>query len=173
MTLRTWVAAAACLATAAQAGLADNDVRRVADTLAAGNVARSPSKRASAARILAGLGAHPLDGGEDYAATWAGGTTPRSAPLRERALGPGYRRVTIEPNGSARFDQTFLAGRLARVAVAPVRNVAFRLEVSGDGGQSYCSGGRSCEWVPAYTQRFQVRIDNRAHQPAEFFVVMP
>jgi hypothetical protein len=173
MNWRVFVAIAVSLATVAHAGSTDNDLRRVADTLSAGRHARSAAQRGSAAELLAGLGAHPVDGGEDYAVTWAGTKAGHAAPLRERALGPGYRRVTIEPNGSARFDQTFLAGRIARVAVAPVRKAAFRLEVSGDGGQSYCSGTRSCEWVPAYTQRFQVRIDNRAAQPTEFFVVMP
>jgi hypothetical protein len=163
----------AIIATASPAGAPDDDLSRVADALASGRTAHSAGQRSAAARVLMRLGAHPADGGVDYAATWTGGKPREASVLRERALGPGYRRIVIEPKGSARFDQTFLAGRIARVAVAAVRKAAFRLEVSGDQGQSYCSGTRSCEWVPAYTQRFQVRIDNRATSPTEFFVVMP
>jgi hypothetical protein len=150
----------------------DDDLKRVADALAAGRAAHKPAQRAAAARILDGLGAHPAEGGEDYATVWRGGG-PRNAAVRERLLGPAYRRIVIESQGSARFEQAFLAGRLARVAVAPVRSAPFRLQVSGDQGQSYCpDGARACEWVPVYTQRFQVKIDNRGLQPTEFFVVM-
>jgi hypothetical protein len=170
---RNVLAAAAIVATASSAGVPDDDLTRVANALAAGRATRAIDQRAASARLLTRLGAHPADGGVDYAVAWSRGKPDESSVLRERALGPGYRRIVIEPKGSARFDQTFLAGRIARVAVAPVRKAAFRLHVSGDQGQSYCSGTRSCEWVPAYTQRFQVRIDNRDASPTEFFIVMP
>ena len=165
MMRKIFLAAAVLLIAAAP----DDEPKRVADALAAGSSARTPAQRAAAARILDGLGAHPEAGGDDLALAWRG--KGHSIVTRERLLGPAYRRIMIESRGTARFEQAFLAGRLARVAVAPVRNAPFRLQVSGDQGQSYCpDGARSCEWVPAavITNAVTSRSDVSLHDDEEF-----
>jgi len=148
-----------------------DDFTRVVDAIARGGSAR-PAARRDAARALAAAGAHPVDGTHDLAAAWGAMRTP---PYRDRALGPGYRQIAIGGGSSARFEQVFLAGQRARVAVVMHGNAAVRLAVTDDDGQPQCGArehaGR-CDWVPLWTTRYRIELQNPGSAIASYTVVV-
>lgn len=135
----------------------------------------SPALRRAAARLSAS-GAHGLDPSDDLVARWLGSTKQtRSAVFRNRALGPAYRRVTLNGGLTAHFEQVFLAGQRARVAIIPVDNAAFGLVVADDSGQSICAPKPvegPCDWVPLYTSRFSIDLKNHSAKTASYVLVM-
>lgn len=126
----------------------------------------------AAARTLLALGAHPLEG----AANAAGGANATQQPAyRERVLGPAYIDVTLQPGGKHVLEQSFLAGRRARVAAFATNPTRFRLGVE-DGRQARSCGVRkgtaNCDWVPTFTGRVRVNLMNAGKSPARFVIVM-
>ena len=143
---------------------------RVTAALMAGHTAAG---RGRAARTLAASGARPLDDGPDLAVAWA--SQGDKAPVyRERALGPAYKRVTIQSGAAVRFAQTFLAGRQARVAVVPDRSGRFELAVTDEDGAAQCTAQRAgrCDWVPLWTTRFQIELKNPGPAPASYYIIV-
>ena len=126
-----------------------------------------------AAQTLSDTGAHPLDGGNDLAQRWAHGAVTY-APYRDRALGPGYRRIAVGAGTTAHFTQVFLAGQRARVALVPVKAATVRLQVSDDDGTAQCRGPATdrCDWVPLWTTRFRIDIDNRGQVAGDYYLVV-
>lgn len=157
-----------CLACAPQ----EDAVDRVAAALGSGTAAHSRAARARAAAVLQDAGAHPLDGDPDLARRWRAPAVPA---WRDRALGPGYRTLTLSAGGALRLDQTFLAGRRARVvAVGPVPP-AFTLTISEPGMTMACPAtrnGRACDWVPDHTARFGIDLANTGRTMQRLFLVV-
>lgn len=147
-------------------------VQRTADALASGSRSASPRARASAADILAALGAVPAEGQKDLASAWAR-RGERSPVFRDRVLGPVYRRLMLAPHGAARFEQTFFAGQTARVAIVAVDHIPARLSIVDSDGRQQCEPARqTCAWVPLWTSRFAVEVENASPRSGRFFVVM-
>jgi hypothetical protein len=132
---------------------------------------------AQAARILAAVGAHNEEGtpafvAEGTTSTMRQGTVP--PPFRNRALGPGYRLIDLPSGGSARFDQTFLAGQSARVAVVPLGRGGFGLAVQDEDGPvcAITNNPSFCNWIPVATSRVRIEITNRSTAKASFYLVV-
>lgn len=136
----------------------------------------------AAATALFREGATPLGDSPDVAVRWQGrgqATTRKPpaeiAPYRERALGAGYRLIALPSGAATQFDQTFLAGQRARVAVVPLTGAEFGLSVRDDQGQSACVRPASparCDWVPNWTTRYEIRLSNPGKTESNYYIVM-
>ncbi len=163
---------AAALALALTIGVAlPDDFTQVVDAIARGDNPRAAVRR-SAGQTLADLGARPADGTRDLAAAW--GAKPKTA-YRDRALGPGYRTVAVNGGGSEHFEQVFLAGQQARIAVVGHGAAPVRLAVTDDDGQPQCGAsdpaGR-CDWVPLWTTRYRIDLKNPGLKAASYTIVI-
>lgn len=148
-----------------------DDFTRVVDAVTSGD-SRSAAVRRHAGEALAALGARPASGTPDLAKLWGAGAPPA---YRDRALGPAYRIIAVVPGGSARFDQVFLAGQRARVAVVAHGAAPARVAVTDDDGLQQC-GPRDpvghCDWVPLWTTRFRIELQNPGIRAASYTVVV-
>lgn len=137
-----------------------------------GEMRRAPEQTAKAAAVLSALGAHPLDGAADPAAGWGGNA---QVAYRERVLGPAYLNVTVEPGQRYALEQSFLAGRRARIAAFPTSPARFQLLVNDGERDRSCDvrqGTANCDWVPVFTGRVRVNLLNSGKRPAKFVIVM-
>ncbi len=148
-----------------------DDFTKVVDAVTNGD-SRNSAVRRHSGETLAALGARPAAGTPDLAKAWGAGTPP---PYRDRALGPAYRIIAVVPGGSARFDQVFLAGQRARVAVVAHGTPPARVAVTDDDGLAQCGPsdpvGR-CDWVPLWTTRFRIELKNPGITAASYTVVV-
>jgi hypothetical protein len=158
---------------------------RVVADIATGSSAetrRDVKAMRAAGDALVREGAVPTNDTSDAAARWfaksgAGGTHAHAAiaPFRNRVLGAGYRMVALAAGATTRFDQTFLAGQRARIAVVPLTKSEFNLSVRGDDGQSVCAAASSnsrCDWVPAWTTRYAIQLSNSGKAKSDYYVIM-
>jgi hypothetical protein len=151
-----------------------SNVQQVGDALTAGSRAANPRTRAAAAEMLVTLGAAPADGQEDMALSWRKGRRGVSpAAYRDRILGPVYHGLTLDPGAAARFEQSFYAGRTAHVAVVAVDRAPAALQIFDDEGKARCAAARTtCEWVPSWTSRVRVEVQNKGIRRGKFFVII-
>jgi hypothetical protein len=173
--------AAAVLLTAATP-VADPFDRAVQALGRGDSAARSGDRRllSRAAVALRASGAAPVAGDEDLAARWlhrglhrAGVSGP--AVERDRALGPGYRNMGLPAGTSARFNQTFLAGQRARIAVVPTGRADYAMVVTDDNEAIVCRaspGHDRCDWVPTYTARFKIELRNPGRAQGKYYLVV-
>ncbi len=165
------------IALAAAAAAPDSAFDSVVAALADGSAAHTAAGRERAAMVLASAAARPADGGADLVLRWQG---KRPATLyRNRALGPAYRAIGLAAGGSAAFDQTFLAGQIARVAVvaldtsraAPPR---VSVAVTDDDGAPQCHGAATprCDWVPLWTSRYHIALHNGSDATGKYYLVV-
>ena len=155
-------------------------VERVAIALSDGDSAQSPTIKALAARTLTAFGAKPADSETpDLAQIWASQARDGAAPLvyRGRILGPAYRNGSIIPGSTTATEQLFLAGQLAHVTVSASRGALLNLAITDSKGKAVCQimVGQpvgSCKWIPLFSERFQVTIDNNGPQNARYFLVV-
>lgn len=135
------------------------------------------------AQILKALGATPAEGQEDLAALWTKeaqdhGVTRSVLGFRGRALGPAYRRGSLGARGSVTVRQLFLAGQRAQISIAPAHGAAHLLmRVQGADGNTLCAkpvGGAQvdCAWLPLFTDRYDIVIENSGTVPADFYLVV-
>lgn len=168
-----WAALAAMLVGAAAPA---DSLDRVANALAAGlaaDRAHDADGRERAAAILAAEGAQPLAGSRDLARLWS--RPGRTPPYRDRALGPGYRVMRLAGGETARLQQTFLAGRQARVLAFSPAAAMFSLTVQDDDGTRPCAGGPTraeCAWLPVYTSRITISLANRDGRTGDFLLLV-
>jgi hypothetical protein len=130
---------------------------------------------------LSALGAHPAEGQEDLAALWtaqadATGATP-AIPYRGRALGPAYRRGSLAAGARVTLRQLFLAGQRARISVAPSAAAKLSIRVQGADGATLCAkpvgaGQVDCVWLPLFTDRYAIVIENDGPAAAGFYLTM-
>lgn len=170
---RALFAAAAVLLGAAEPS---DSFERVADALSSGFAAERAHEapaRTRAAAILAAEGAHPIGSGNDLVRAWSG---PRRPPAyRDRALGPGYRLLRLSSGEAARLEQTFLAGRRARVLALSPDHAGFTLTVKDDDGVRSCVGSPTraeCSWLPVYTTRITISLINQAGRSGDFLLLV-
>ena len=150
---------------------APDDFSRTVDALAAGVSSQGQAMRTRAAgQALLATGARPLEG-DDLAKRWAGNGAPR---YRDRALGPGYRTVAVTAGGTAHFEQTFLAGQRAQIAIVPLNHALFALSVKDDQGSVSCAAPPSgrCAWVPLWTARYAIDVVNPGRTTGHYLMVV-
>ena len=134
------------------------------------------------AQLLTALGATPAPGQQDLASLWTSeaqsrGATVAALPYRGRALGPAYRRGSVVPGGSVTMRQLFLGGQRAQILVAPTNSGDGHLsiKVQGAHGETLCAkpvGGpqANCAWMPLFTERYDIVIENDGAAPADFYM---
>lgn len=155
-------------------------------TLLEGEAAEGAGNHAAlldTAQILTALGAKPADGQADLATQWTQeasehGITGSGLGFRGRALGPAYRHGSLGARGSMTVRQLFLAGQRAQISVAPARGAAnLSMRVQGADGNTLCAkpiGGSQadCIWLPLFTDRYDIVIENGGAAPAAFYLVV-
>lgn len=163
----------------ATAGSDMNSFDRAVDALERGNGAAQGRKMATlrdAALTLRRTGSRPIGGDEDIAATWLRQShAVEPQPERERILGPGYRALGIAGGEHVSFEQIFLAGQRARVAVVPGPQSDFAMRLLDEGKQTICVASNQharCDWVPSYTTRVTIELHNPGRQAGRYFIVV-
>jgi hypothetical protein len=135
------------------------------------------------AEILRVLGATPAEGQDDMAAQWTKdahdhGVTRFGPAFRGRALGPAYRRGFLGARGTVTVHQLFLAGQRARISVAPKRGAShLSMRVQGADGNILCvktvgEAQADCDWLPLFTDRYDIVIENAGPAPAAFYLIV-
>ena len=136
----------------------------------------------TAAQTLESLGARPeADQGEDLSRRWgkqAQLIDPSAAPpvYRGRALGPSYKKGQVSSLSTVSTDQIFLAGKKASVALVPVSSQPLSITISDGQGKNICNRSTSsrpanCQWLPLFTERYRINIQNSARQPVSYYLV--
>lgn len=153
-------------------------------TLVEGDAARAKGDHDAllgTAQALRTLGAVPAEGQDDLAAQWtreAHGNGASGPNFRGRALGPAYRHGSLGAGGSVTVRQLFLAGQRAQISIAPARGAAnLSMRVRGANGATLCAkpvdGAQAdCAWLPLFTDRFDIVIENSGAVPADFYLVV-
>ena len=95
--------------------------------------------------------------------------------MRGRGLGSAYQSGWLEPNGSKRIEQIFLAGEAARVSLSSLTKAPLDINVNGPDAKNVCRqsagiNGRR-EWMAIYSQRFSIEIRNPASKRVRYFLV--
>lgn len=182
--LAALVASSALLAPAARAedeapGTSERVALALANARAAQDRADGPAL-AKALSVIGRAGARPLDDwkGTDPVPAWralvpggdSGGGLMRGSPL-----GPGYRTGQVSAGRSDRFEQVFLSGRKATIALSTPGDTPLTLQVLDADRKPVCSTGdkrRACRWVPIFTQRYVIEVRNGGNRLADYFLVV-
>ena len=167
---RTMLPILAALGFMLVAAVSTDDFGRTVDALTSGSVASSKAARIRAGRVLLAIGAHPVDG-DDIGKIWAGN---QAMHYRDRALGPAYRTLAVVPGGAAHFEQTFLAGQRAQIAIVAIGRAPFTLAVKDDEGTISCAAppGGGCSWMPLWTTRYGIDIRNPGRATGRYYMVV-
>ncbi|MDB5720340.1 MAG: hypothetical protein JWP15_958 [Alphaproteobacteria bacterium] len=175
---RLWaLPALAAIAAAAPADPVDTVALVLASGMAAEAAGNGRAMLDAAGRLDAS-GARAEEG--DLAMHWrdlarSRGIRDRVPPLRGRALGPAYRRGTLDAGAELATEQVFLAGQKAVVALVPQpgRNLSI-LVASPD--KPICARDAqppraTCSWLPLFTSRVRISVSNRGANPATYYLV--
>lgn len=163
--------------------LPDDPVLR---TLMAGDAARGRGDHRALledAQLLRALGAKPADGQDDLATAWtqeaqSHGVTRSSLNFRGRALGPAYRHGSIGAGASMTVRQLFLAGQRAQISIAPTHKAShLSVRVLGTDGNTLCAkpvngAQANCAWLPLFTDRYDIVIENGGAATEAFYMVV-
>ncbi|MEC3912391.1 hypothetical protein U5A82_18500 [Sphingobium sp. CR2-8] len=182
MLLTAWLFAAGPAAPAADLLPTDPVLR----TLMEGEAAQANSDYGvllETAGILKALGARPAKEQDDLAAQWIRqahdhGVAVSDLAFRGRALGPAYRRGSLAARESLTLRQLFLAGQRAQISVAPTHGASgLSMRVQGADGNTLCDkavDGRQsdCAWLPLFTDRYDIVIENGGTMPADFYLIV-
>lgn len=145
--------------------------------LATAELAKDASERAPLIDRLNAMNVKLAEGGdEDPLATWRsehqaeGGT-----PYRGRTLGPAYRRASVAPGARLTIDQVFYAGERAEIAAQASNGGNIALAIHNPRNEAVCakslSPSANCNWLPIFTERFSIELENRGSQPASVYIV--
>ena len=136
-----------------------------------------PRLRAPLIERLDALDVRLADGaGDDPLARWRNEyQASGAAPWRGRALGPAYRRARVAPGEKLRIEQVFLAGERARIAAEASGGGQVALAINNPRSEAVCqrqlAPRGNCNWLPIYTERFSIELENTGSQPASVFIV--
>lgn len=149
----------------------------VAALLAAAEGARTADQRAPLIARLDALDVRLAEGAaDDPLATWrrehqASG----AAPWRGRTLGPAYRRAQVGAGERLRIEQVFYAGERARIAAQASGGGQVALEVANPRAEAVCeqqlAPRANCNFLPIYTERFSIELENTGSQSASVYIV--
>lgn len=147
--------------------------------LAASEQAPDASARAPLLARLDAAGVQLAEGASDDP---LGGWREESAALgkkpvfRGRALGPAYRRARLAPGEKLELEQVFLAGERAEIAAAANGSDKLHLAVRDKSDKQVCSTefapSAKCRWLPIYTERYEIELENRGSNAASVYLVV-
>jgi hypothetical protein len=129
---------------------------------------------ADALRRFDALGGKPLDDTPTDLAIWRA-AIDQPPPMRGRSLGPGYRSGQLSAGRSEQLEQVFLSGKRASVALSAPSGARLKLEIVDRSQAAVCGkeGNSShCQWVPLFTDRYQIRIINPGEKAVRYFLVV-
>lgn len=152
----------------------------VADAFARAHLAEARGDRAALAAALGVIdrsGAKPAAdwSGEDPVQRWRALAPDTAPPLRGSPLGPGYRCGALPAGRSDSFEQVFLSGQRAKIALSSPGNAPLTLRVVDANQRAVCATGnaqRACNWIPVFTQRYRIEVTNRGANRADYFLVV-
>ena len=144
---------------------------------AAADAAGDAQGLARALRVVDAAGARPLEpAGEDPVAGWRTRAADAEPPLRGRPLGPGYRSGRIAAGGRDSFAQLFLSGTASTIAISAPSGDRVALSVVDKDDKPVCkregARGGACRWVPLFTQRYTIEVQNLGPSDARYFLVI-
>lgn len=153
---------------------------RVAVALSMAQEAQGRSDRDGLARalgVIARSGARPLDDwkGQDPVPAWRALVPEEASPLRGSPLGPGYRTGKALPGRSDSFEQVFLSGKKASIALSTPGDTPLVLQVLDADRRPVCTTAdarRACRWIPLFTQRYVIEVRNGGNRIADYFLVV-
>ncbi len=168
------------LATPAAAG-----VDEIAAALAAGEAAvarHDGDALMAAADALALTRARPVEGEADLVPAWRtlalqwGAKPTQPAVWRGRALGAGYRTITLPAHGTFHTRQVFVGGKKARVEMVATAASALSLVVQDDTSAPVCqregvAAQFTCAWVPVFSLAHDITIASKAATPARLYLI--
>lgn len=95
-------------------------------------------------------------------------------PYRGRTLGPAYRRARLAPGQTMEIAQVFYAGQRAEMR-AQTSGSAIALAVNDPRAQPVCEAQLSpqamCRWLPLFTERYAITLENRGPSMASVYLV--
>jgi hypothetical protein len=171
---------AGCAHTSAPLALPEptgNVLSDAAALLALAESARDARQRAPLIERLDALDVRLAEGETDNPlATWrTQHQASGAAPWRGRALGPAYRRLAVGAGASLRIEQVFYAGQRAEIAAQANGNGQVALAVANPRAQAVCeqqlAPRGSCSFLPIYTERFSIELENTGNASASVYIV--
>ena len=154
----------------------DDMLSSAAALLVAAEAAPDAAARAPIMERLNALSVKPADEAQDNPlAMWRAEHAPYAGiPYRGRTLGPAYRRAQLAPGQKLEIAQVFYAGQRAEMrAQANGSNIA--LAVSNPREEAVCQAQLSpqakCRWLPLFTERFEITLENRGERAASVYLV--
>lgn len=144
---------------------------------AAADAAGDAEGLARALRVVDAAGARPIEqAGEDPVPGWRSRAADAEPPLRGRPLGPGYRSGRIAAGGRDSFAQLFLSGTASTIAISAPSGDRVALSVVDKDDKPVCkregTRGGACRWVPLFTQRYTIEVQNLGASDARYFLVI-
>ncbi len=145
--------------------------------LAAADSARDASQRAPLIERLDALNVRLADGAvDDPLGSWRSQHQSTSAePWRGRTLGPAYRRAQVGAGERLRIEQVFYAGQRAEIAAQASGGGQVALAIANPRAEAVCeqplSPRGSCKFLPIYTERFSIELENSGSQSASVYIV--
>ncbi len=154
----------------------DDMLTSAAALLVAAQAAPDAASRAPVMERLLALNVQPADAASDNPlAQWRTAHAPYAGtPYRGRTLGPAYRRANLAPGQMIEIAQVFYAGRRAEMRAQANRStVALAINNSRDEAvcQAQLSPQAQCRWLPLFTERFAITLENTGDMPASVYLV--
>lgn len=150
--------------------------------LVAAEAAPTAEARAPLIARLDALGVHLADnaGVDDPLGQWRSqAKAGEGTPWRGRALGPAYRRARVAPGESLVIEQIFLAGQRAQIAAQVAGGASgsqVDLAISNPRAEPVCTRQlaprASCNWLPIFTERFNIALRNTGNREASVYLVV-
>ena len=170
---------AACAAPppASLPALSGDPLEDAAALLARAETARGADQRAPLIARLDALGVAAVAGAaDDPLARWRAEHVPGAGEVwRGRTLGPGYRRALVPAGGELVIEQIFTAGERAEMAAEVRGGNPVALAIANPREQRVCevelAPNARCRWLPVFTERYAIRLENRGRQPASVWLV--
>lgn len=145
--------------------------------LVAAEAAKNSRERAPFVERLNSMNVALREGAVDDPLTdWRAQYQDASAtPFRGRTLGPAYRRERLEAGESIRIEQIFYAGERAAIAAQASASSHVALAISNPRSEAICAQDLSpranCSWLPIFTERFAIELQNKGNTPASIYLV--
>lgn len=167
------------LGQAAPARASLTSTERLADDLAGASAAYANgdlNELSVRLRAIELAGAQPSDAlGQASLVAWKGVVPPGDIPLRGRVLGPAYLTGTLAAGAEVDTEQLLMGGQSVSIAAGTAPRKGLRLRVLRGDGKMVCeqtpAHARECRFVPSYTQRYRIVLQNTGTGEARYHIV--
>ncbi|MFC3100060.1 hypothetical protein [Altererythrobacter lauratis] len=155
-----------------------NPLLDAAALLAAADSVTQPEQRAPLIERLDAMNVRLADGApDDPLGEWRSQhQADESNPWRGRTLGPAYRRASLAAGQRVRIEQIFYAGQRAQIAAQASGGGQVAIAIANPRAEAVCqkqlSPNASCDWLPIYTERFSIELENRGRDNASVYIVI-